>query len=286
MTGTTQSRTVGSTADRSHHGSTGTVGAASQPGAGASGLVAWSVTAGVAVLTLNDAARRNALSPQLSLDLAQAVGQALNEDVGAIVLTATSPVFSAGGDLEALSRQPVPLDEMYEGFLALANAPVPTLAVVDGPAVGAGLNLALACDVVLTTPRAVFDPRFIDAGMHPGGGHLWRLDHRVGRQGTAALVLFGAKLTGDEAVARGLAWLCLPPEHVLDVAMDMATTAAGRDRELVNRTKATMKAGDAITTPSEAVAVEREAQRWAVTRPTFTHHLAVVQARMAEAQKS
>jgi enoyl-CoA hydratase/carnithine racemase len=65
---------------------------------------------------------------------------------------------------------------------ALADAPVPTLAVVDGPAIGAGVNFALACDVVITTPRAIFDPRFIDVGMHPGGGHLWRLQHRVGPQ--------------------------------------------------------------------------------------------------------
>jgi enoyl-CoA hydratase len=162
---------------------------------------------------------------------------------------------------------------MYEGFLALADLPLPTIAVVDGPAVGAGLNFALACDVVLATPRAVFDPRFLDVGIHPGGGHLWRLDRRVGRQGTAALVLFGDRLTGAEAAEKGLVWRCLPADEVMDTAMAFARRAAGRDRELVLRTKATMRLGDAITDPAEAVAVEREAQRWAVARPEFVTHV-------------
>ncbi|MDX6214611.1 MAG: hypothetical protein QOG99_195 [Frankiales bacterium] len=250
------------------------------------GLVTWRVNDGVALLTLNDPARRNALSTALSRDLARAVTSALSFDVGAIVLTAAPPVFSAGGDLDALSLKPVPLDELYEGFLALADAAVPTLAVVDGPAVGAGLNFALACDVVLTTPRAVIDPRFIDVGMHPGGGHLWRLDRRIGRQGTAALVLFGKRLSGQEAVTHGLAWECWPSEDVLDVAMQMAGTAASRDRSLLVRTKATMRAGDAMTTAGDAVAAEREAQQWAVSRPEFGRHLEAIKARVDQEPRS
>lgn len=246
------------------------------------GLVASDVTGGVAVLRLNDPGRRNALSLELSRALALAVRSVVSGGAGAIVLTAAPPVFSAGGDIDVLTRTPVPLDALYEGFLALADAPVPTLAVVDGPAVGAGVNFALACDVVLATPRAVFDPRFIDVGMHPGGGHLWRLERRVGRQATAAMVLFGEALTGEEAVSRGLAWKCLPSDQVHEAAMALAARAVARDRGLVLRTKDTMRAGDSMTSAAEAVAVEREAQEWALSRPEFREHIAGIRQRVGQ----
>jgi enoyl-CoA hydratase len=149
-------------------------------------LVTTTFEDGVAVLELNDPGRRNVLSVELSRALADAVGGVVSGGAGAIVLTAAPPVFSSGGDIDVLTQTPVPLDALYEGFLALAETPVPSVAVVDGPAIRTGVNFALACDVVLTTPRAVFDPRFIDVGMHPGGGHLWRLQHRVGAQTAAA----------------------------------------------------------------------------------------------------
>src|ERR1700712_2554537 len=154
-------------------------------------LVSVEVSEGVAVLRLSDPARRNALSPDLSNALAEAVGEALAERAGAIVLTAEPPVFCAGGSLDALLSRDTPLAASYAGFTALANAPVPTIAAVDTPVIGAGVNLPLACDVILTSPGARFDPRWLDVGIHPGGGHLWRLAERIGPQGAAALVLFG-----------------------------------------------------------------------------------------------
>ena len=131
-------------------------------------LVTVAVDDGVGALRLSDPDHRNALSAQLSDDLAGAVEAALAEGVGAIVLTAEPPVFCAGGSLAGLLSRDVPLSDLYRGFLALANAPVPTIAAVGGPAIGAGVNLPLACDVVVTSPRARFDPRFLDVGIHPG----------------------------------------------------------------------------------------------------------------------
>jgi enoyl-CoA hydratase len=244
-------------------------------------LVATNFENGVATLELNDPGRRNALSVELSRALAEAVASVLAEGAGAIVLTAAPPVFSAGGDIDSLTRTPVPFDALYEGFLALADAPVPTLAVVDGPAIGAGVNFALACDVILTTPRAVFDPRFIDVGMHPGGGHLWRLQQRVGPQTASALVLFGATLTGEEAVSRGLAWQCLPPEDAHRTANELATRAATRDQPLVRRTKQTLRIGTSMTSAAEAVATERDAQEWAVSRSEFRQHIERIRQRLA-----
>ena len=80
---------------------------------------------------------------------------------------------------------------IYEGFLRVLRSPLPTVAAVNGPAVGAGLNLALACDVRLAGASARFDTRFLRIGLHPGGGHAWMLDRAVGPQAAAAMVLFG-----------------------------------------------------------------------------------------------
>ena len=104
---------------------------------------------GVAVVTLADPGTRNALSRALSERLAAAIAEVLDGGARAIVLDAEPPVFSSGGSLDDLLRREHPLTEMYSGFLAIADAPVPTIAAVAGPAVGAGVNLPLACDVVL-----------------------------------------------------------------------------------------------------------------------------------------
>jgi enoyl-CoA hydratase len=219
---------------------------------------------GIGRVHLNDPARRNALSRDLSDALAVAVGEVLTAGAGAIVLTAEPPAFSSGGVLEDLIAPKGPLSEAYAGFTAIASAPVPTIAVVNGAAVGAGVNLPLACDIVIAGRSALFDPRFLDVGIHPGGGHLHRLERRVGRQGVAALVLCGDRLTGEEAAQAGLAWRCVDDSDSLDLALRLARRAAGRDRELMARTKATLD-----TPTDDPFALELAAQEWSVNRPGF-----------------
>jgi enoyl-CoA hydratase len=151
---------------------------------------------GVAVLTVSDPERRNALTLGLSDDLAAAVAACeRDESVGALVVTGAPPAFCAGGDLGTLatagkSGGDHDLRRIYEGFLAVARCPLPTVAAVNGPAVGAGLNLALACDVRLAGPAARFDARFLTLGIHPGGGVTWLLQRAVGPQAAAAMMLF------------------------------------------------------------------------------------------------
>ena len=241
-------------------------------------LVVSTLDCGVAVLRLNDPAHRNALSPALSNDLATAVQGALDGGAGAIVLTAEPPVFCAGGSLDALLSREVPLAASYAGFLALANAPVPTIAAVASPTIGAGVNLPLACDVILAAPGARFDPRWLDVGIHPGGAHLWRLSQRIGVQGAAALVLCGDALSGEEAAVAGLAWRCVPEPELMPLAMKLASRAAARPRELVARTKATLRAGIALTSPDHAMALELEAQEWSMDQPGFADRIRQIQA--------
>ena len=117
------------------------------------------------------------------------------------MLTGEPPAFCSGADVAALgslvassrtTASAARSRSIYEGFLRVLRSPLPTVAAVNGPAVGAGLNLALACDVRLAGESARFDTRFLRIGLHPGGGHAWMLDRAVGPQAAAAMVLFGA----------------------------------------------------------------------------------------------
>jgi 1,4-dihydroxy-2-naphthoyl-CoA synthase len=156
----------------------------------------------VATITLNDPSRRNIVSAALNA----AVIEGMNElesrsDVGAIVVTGAAPAFCAGADLDDLAAcdSEEKLRTIYSGFLRLAESPLPTIAAVNGAAVGAGLNLALACDVILAGASARFDTRFLQIGLHPGGGNTWRLRRITDLQTTMALVLFGEVVDGQQA---------------------------------------------------------------------------------------
>ncbi|MGH3825540.1 MAG: enoyl-CoA hydratase [Pseudonocardiaceae bacterium] len=226
----------------------------------------------VAVLTVSDPARRNALSYELSDQLAQAVAACEgDESVHAMVITGAPPAFCAGADLDALtaageSGSEADQRRIYAGFLAVANAALPTIAAVNGPAVGAGLNLALACDLRLVGPGALFDARFLRLGIHPGGGMTWLAQRTAGPQTAAAMALFGEPLDAAEAVRTGLAYRLIdvdgdprsPAAHdaVVAAAVDLAARAAAAPRDLVIATKAALRATAVMPEHADAVTHE------------------------------
>lgn len=236
----------------------------------------------VAVVTLDDPDRRNALNLALCAELAATMDRLeADDDVGAVVVTGAAPAFCAGADLTQLgeSRRDGLL-AIYEGFLRVAHSPLPTIAAVNGAAVGAGMNLALAADVRLAGRSARFDTRFLDLGIHPGGGHIWMLRRIVGPQAATAMVVFGQRLDGEEAERVGLAWRCVPDDELLSTAIDMAARAADGPPELTRRIKATV--GDVAVIDTHAAAVERELgdQLWSMDQPAFAERLAALQARI------
>ena len=233
----------------------------------ADGLVTTSIDERVGIVTLDDPAHRNALSHAMSNAVAAGVDEVLRHGARAVILTACPPVFCAGGSIDDLLDPPGPLSASYAGLHALAACPVPTIAAVGGPAIGAGVSLPVACDIVITTDQARFDPRFLDVAIHPGGGHLWYMNRRVGYQGAAAMVICGDMLTGPEAVSAGLAWRCVAPEDLMPTALRLAGVAAGRSADLVARTKATLRQVAGLADLAEAERIELEAQQWSVEQP-------------------
>jgi enoyl-CoA hydratase len=232
----------------------------------------------VAIFTLDEPTRRNALTPALVSDIVAAVSAVEDDEgVGAVVVTGAPPAFCSGADLGELSalspsgaRDPAEVRGIYEGFLAIRDCTLPTIAAVNGPAVGAGVNLALACDVRLVCPDARFDSRFARIGLHPGGGHTWMLERAVGPQAAAALDLFGERIDGERAVEIGLAWRCAPAGHLVEAAVELAARAAATPRELLRRIKATLREAPLAPSFAAALELELERQRWSLEQGFLT----------------
>src|SRR5438067_6700260 len=151
--------------------------------------------------------------------------------LGAVVVTGAPPAFCAGADLSHLGEagrgsEGGGLRSVYEGFLRVQRSPLPTVAAVNGPAVGAGVNLALACDVRIAGRSGRFDTRFLQLGLHPGGGHTWMMNRLLGPQGAAATVIFGDVLDGQAAERHGLASRCVDDGELLSDALAFAAKAA------------------------------------------------------------
>ncbi|MEY2476008.1 MAG: hypothetical protein QOG87_1323 [Actinomycetota bacterium] len=238
---------------------------------------------GVAVLTLDEPERRNALNLALVEEIITAFEE-LEADpaIGAVVVTGAPPAFCAGADLGNLGgAQEAGLRSIYEGFLRVGRSSLPTLAAVNGAAVGAGMNLALVCDVRIAGRRAKFDTRFLDLGLHPGGGHTWMLQRAVGPQAASAMVLFGQVLDGEAAERCGLAWRCVDDDALLDEAVTLAARAASMPRELSQRAKQTLAAMPAVATHEAAVDLELDAQLWSTQQPFFAERLAQFKAKIS-----
>jgi enoyl-CoA hydratase len=236
----------------------------------------------VATVVLSDPVRRNALSWEMVQAIVTAVNRCVEDGCRALIVTNAPPVFCAGGSVDDLLEPKAPLKEMYRAFSVIGAAPVPTVAAIDGAVIGAGINLALACDVVLCTPDTRFDARFLDVGIHPGGGQLWRLREAIGRQGAAALSLFGEVLRGEEAARLGLAWRCLEPAALLPEAERLARRAATHDPELATRVKQTLDATGGVCDAEAAVNLELEPQRWSMQRPVFEQALSELRVRLGK----
>ena len=246
------------------------------------GAVLVEVADRVATVTLNEPEKRNAISLAM-VDAITDTFDALEADegVGAVVVTGAPPAFCAGADLSHLgASREEGLRRIYEGFLRLSRCPLPTLAAVNGAAVGAGLNMALSCDVRLAAEGARFDTRFLQLGIHPGGGYTWMLRRTAGVQATMAAGVFGDVLDGREAERVGMVWRCLPDDELLGAAHAMAAKAAAAPRELAQRVKATV--ADMAAIEDHATAVERELhdQLWSMDQPAFAERLAAIQDRI------
>ncbi|MFA9429405.1 enoyl-CoA hydratase/isomerase family protein [Egicoccus sp. AB-alg2] len=207
---------------------------------------------GVAILTLDDPDRRNAMTVEMGDALREAAAE-LQDDRGlrAVVLTGAPPAFSAGGDLgmlEDLSRRTREegfdatdhMRDFYRRFLSVRDLPVPVVAAINGHAVGAGLCVALACDLRVVAEDAKVGLNFSRLGLHPGMGGSWFLARAVGPQRAAAWLYTGRLVSGREAADAGLALEAVPVDEVLPRAIALAEEIAAASPVTVRQLKQTL----------------------------------------------
>ncbi len=247
-------------------------------------LVLLTVTDGVATLTLNNPDERNTLTAPMVAEILAAMDTIEGDpSIGAIVVTGTAPAFCAGANLGNLATASGnSLGTIYEGFLRIARSPLPTIAAVNGAAVGAGMNLALGCDVRIAARHAKFDTRFLQIGIHPGGGHTWMLRRITGPQNAFATVVFGEVLDGAEAERIGLVWKCVDDDQLLIEAQKMAARAASVPRPLLESVKKTIQDMADVVTHPEAVERELVPQLWSTKQPWFAEKIAAMQAKITK----
>lgn len=186
---------------------------------------------GVALLVLDNPGQRNAMSDEMTSSWVAAVDELAGDpDVRVVVVTGEGSAFCSGGDLGWLASEPDAtvdrlrdrMQQFYRAWLSVRRLEVPTIAAINGPAIGAGLCLALACDLRFATERARMGVPFTSLGLHPGMAGTYLLPEVVGTAAARDLFLTGRLVAGDEAVRLGLVSRALPEEGFLEEVLGMA----------------------------------------------------------------
>lgn len=227
------------------------------------------------ILTLNDPNKRNTIDDAMRAELMQTIVSVREDpEAAALVVTGAGSAFCGGADLPAIfgdTQRSVAtlrddLHKVYESFLVLRSLSIPTIAAVQGPAVGAGLNLAMVCDLRIAGPNAKFAATFSQIGLHPGGGCTWFLVQAMGEQRALKMLLDGGTVLGPEAVEAGLA-VSLNEDPVA-AAIELGRAYAEMDSQLVrdikNSVRTAVRDGFESTLEVEAWAQASSAMKPAV----------------------
>jgi enoyl-CoA hydratase len=203
----------------------------------------------VARLTLNRPDTLNALDQTILLALEAAVGNVANDaDVRALVLTGEGRAFAAGADIEAMSHMDPGEAETFSRlghrvFASLEQLAVPTIAAVNGFALGGGCELAMSCDWIYASTKARFGQPEVNLGLIPGFGGTSRLVRRVGIAWAKELVCSGTSIKADEAVRIGLANRLFEPDELAAKSLDAAQAVSQAGPEAVQLAKRVMQQG-------------------------------------------
>ena len=192
---------------------------------------------GVATLTLNRPERMNALGDTLREDFLDALTRsAVDPDVRVMIVTGAGKAFCAGGDVKAMNEaketgRERPLIEKIapsrdRALLTMRDAPQPIIAAINGAAAGAGMNVALGCDLRLASTAAKFSQAFVKRGLHPDWGGTYFLPRAVGMAKAAELIFTGDVIDAAEALRIGLVSRVLPPEELMPAALELARRIA------------------------------------------------------------
>ncbi|MCX7567279.1 enoyl-CoA hydratase family protein [Sulfitobacter sp. F26169L] len=225
--------------------------------------------------------KRGALSPELYACILQACELAKERRVRSIILTSDGPFFCAGGNLNVLiSRREMPeedrraaIDSLHDVIRAMRGAPVPIVAAVEGGAAGAGLSLAMACDVIVAAEGAKFVASYVKAGLVPDGGLTAHLARAVPRQLTMEMCLLAQPVPAERMHSLGVVSAVTPQGGAMDVARTFADRFAAGPRDAhgaIRRLVASAYEG----TEAEQLAIERDEMAHAIGAPEAAEGIA------------
>lgn len=211
----------------------------------------------IVTLTMNRPDIRNALSGADAIDEFAEVCAAISKDlsVRVVILTGAGSAFSSGGNVKTMRDnvgrgvgEPAMIRYAYKNGiqripLALYNLEVPTIAAVNGPAVGAGNDLACMCDIRIASERATFAESFIKLGIVPGDGGAWLLPRAVGMSKASEMAFTGAPIDAEQALACGLVSYVVPHEQLMEKANGIAQQIAANPGHALRMTKRLLREG-------------------------------------------
>jgi len=223
---------------------------------------------GVSQISLNQPERRNALSEEMAKELRRALAEvAADPSARALVVSGAGPAFCAGADLGSLgagasnpAAKRQELRDYYRAFLDLRDLVIPTIAAVNGPAIGAGLNLALCCDLRVLAEDARMAAPFVNLGIHPGGGATWMLTRTVGAAAAREMLLLGQPIKAERALQIGLANRVVPALKLQEAALEWAVSLAALPLPVLRNLKRTLAMAEAGESLEAVLAFETEAQ--------------------------
>jgi 2-(1,2-epoxy-1,2-dihydrophenyl)acetyl-CoA isomerase len=207
---------------------------------------------GIFTLTLNEPQKRNALGYKMAEEFDQAI-QEVERDPQArfLILTGSGKAFCAGGDFEsvikdladpAIGSKPL-MYLFYKKFLRMRDMHLPSLAAINGHAIGAGLCLALACDMRIASSQAQFAMNFVHLGIHPGMGGTHLLTRAVGTARAFEIFLTGDRFSAQEAFSMGVLNRVVEPDRLMPEAMAIAQKIASFPQLTVQHLKRSIYLG-------------------------------------------
>ena len=210
----------------------------------------------VVTLTMNAPEVRNALTGNSAVDEFVAAVERINADasVRVMILTGAGTVFSSGGNVKDMKRftgdqiSPAQIARWYRNGiqrlpLALQKLEVPSIAAVNGAAIGAGCDLACMCDMRIASTAASFAESFIRVGLIPGDGGAWLLPRAVGMAKAMEMSFTGDAVKADEALSIGLVSRLVAPEQLMDAARELAARVARNPGTTLRMTKRLLREG-------------------------------------------
>ncbi len=213
-------------------------------------------TGAVVTLTMDDPASRNALTGNSAVDEFVAACERISADlsVRAVIITGAGKVFSSGGNVKDMRRfcgdemSPSAIRQWYLLGIqrltqAIYNLEVPTIAAVNGAAIGAGCDLACMCDLRIASDTASFAESFIRVGLIPGDGGAWLLPRAVGMAQAMEMAFTGDAVAADEAKRCGLVSRVVAPEALLETAHQLAARIVRNPGNTLRMTKRLMREG-------------------------------------------